>query len=151
MEEGKSQAREEIIALGTGAYSNAIKAITRVVEDQIDSIKIRNYALERLRAPVEGERDIITEQSESIERAKKKIERANALHDEVTKDRALSDQRVIGFVLHSEKIEVSAPPHNFTKDWALVELYRDMIDWDDFKGNKVFIGTSFPSSSSSLS
>ena len=147
MEEGKSQAREGIIALGTGAYSNAIKAIMRVVEDQIDSIEIRNYALERLGAPVEGERDIITEKRESVERAKKTIERANALHDKVTKDRALPDQRVIGFVLHSEKIEVSTPPHNFTKDWALVELYRDMIDWDDFKGNKVFIGTSFPSSS----
>ena len=116
----------------------------RVVEDQIDSIEIRNYALERLGAPVEGECDIITEKRELVERAKKKIERAkktieqaNALHDEVTKDRALPDQRVIGFVLHSEKIEVSALPHNFTKNWALVELYRDMIDWDDFKGNKV--------------
>ena len=110
------------------------------------TIEIRNYALERLGAPVEGERDIITEKRELVERAKKKIERANALHDEVTKDRALPDQRVIGFVLHSEQIEVSAPPHNFTKDWALIELYRDMINWDDLKGNKVFIGTSFSSS-----
>ena len=52
----------------------------------------------------------------------------NALHNEVTKHRTIPDQRVIGFVLHSEKIEVSVESHSFTKDWALIELYDEKID-----------------------
>jgi hypothetical protein len=53
------------------------------------------------------------------------------------------DQRVISFVLHSEKIEVSVEPQDFTKDWALIELYEEKIDWSTFKGNKVYVGMSF--------
>ncbi len=67
----------------------------------------------------------------------------NAIHDEVTKHRAIPDQRVIGFVLHSEKVEVSVEPHNFTKDWALIELHDEKIDWPTFRGNMVYVGTSF--------
>jgi len=73
----------------------------------------------------------------------KKIEEVNAIHDEVTKRRTTPDQRVLGFVLHSEKIEVSVEPHNFAKDWALFELYDEKVDWSTFKGNKVYVGTSF--------
>lgn len=64
----------------------------------------------------------------------------NAIHDEVTKHRAIPDQRVIGFVLHSEKVEVSVEPHNFTKDWALIELYDEKIDWLSFRGDMVYLG-----------
>lgn len=28
----------------------------------------------------------------------------------------------------------------FTKDWALIELYDEKINWSTFKGNKVYIG-----------
>jgi hypothetical protein len=51
-------------------------------------------------------------------------------------------------VLHSEKIEVSVEPHGFTKDWALIELYEEKIDWPTFMGNKVYVGTSFSMSPS---
>lgn len=48
-----------------------------------------------------------------------------------------------GFVLHAEPIVVADGPNQFTRDWALIELYRDKIDWSSFTGNKVYIGT-FP-------
>jgi hypothetical protein len=79
-----------------------------------------------------------------MEKAKEKIEEAERLQDEVIKQSTTLEQRVIGFVLHSEKIEVSVEPYNFTKDWALVEIYHNAIDWQRFKGNKVYVGTSFP-------
>ena len=79
-----------------------------------------------------------------VAKATKKIEEVNAIHDEVTKRRTTPDQRVIGFVLHSEKTEVSFEPHNFTKDWALIELYDERIDWSTFEGNEVYVGTSLP-------
>jgi hypothetical protein len=86
---------------------------------------------------------------ELVEKATERIKEVNPLHDEVTKRRTTPDQRVIGFVLHSEEIKVSVEPHNFTQDWALIELYDKKIDWPSFKGNKVFVGTPFSSTSSS--
>jgi len=148
--EGTGQAREEIIALGTGAYENAVNAIMRLIGEQINNIAIWEDAIKALPAKIDGELPKITkkrdEYSELIEKAKTTIEEANALHDEVTKNRTTADRRIIGYVLHSEKIEVNVPPHGYTKDWALVQLYREVIDWANFKGNKIYIGTSFSSS-----
>jgi hypothetical protein len=96
--------------------------------------------LTRLGEPVEGEAPKITERRNEhlglVAKAKKTIEEANALHDEVTKHRTTLEQRVIGNVLHSEKIEVSVGPHEYTNDWALIELYEKMIDWQSFKGKQ---------------
>lgn len=66
-----------------------------------------------------------------------------AIHSEVTENYTTLNQRTIGFVLYSEKIEVSVEPYKFTKDWALIQLYNDKIDWTTFKGNKLWVGTSF--------
>ncbi|PWW76363.1 hypothetical protein C7212DRAFT_351499 [Tuber magnatum] len=139
-----SQAREEVIALGNMAYSNALKAMMGTIGDLLISIEVWNQVLDRLGEPVEGESGKATqrrkEHIELVAKATEKIKEANTIHDEVTKCRTTPDQRVIGFVLHSEKIEVSAKPHGFTKDWALIELYNTKIDWSTFKGNKVYIG-----------
>jgi hypothetical protein len=56
-----------------------------------------------------------------------RIEEVKVLHDGVTRH-SRPEQHIIGFVLHSEKIEVSAEPCNFTHDWALIELYDDKVD-----------------------
>ena len=142
-----SQAREEFVALGNMGYNNAVKAMMSTIGNLLRSIDAWNEVLGRLGEPVEGENGRVTERRkehvELVAKATKKIEEVNAIHDEVTKCRTTPDQRVIGFVLHSEKIEVSVEPYNFTKDWALIELYDEKIDWPTFKGNKVYVGTSF--------
>jgi len=78
-----------------------------------------------------------------VAEARQTIKEVNAIHNEVTKHHNTPDQRVIGFVLHSQKIDVSVDPHGFTEDWALIELYNEKIDWATFKGNKVYVGVSF--------
>jgi hypothetical protein len=45
-------------------------------------------------------------------------------------------QRVLGHVIHAPPISVD----RFTKDWALIELNRDKIDWNNFRGNVVYLG-----------
>ncbi|KAG9012553.1 hypothetical protein FRB90_006610 [Tulasnella sp. 427] len=144
MRKNASQAREEVTALGSGGYSNAVKAIMGEIGDLVRYIEAWNGVLTRLGDPVEGESGRITdrrrEHLELVEKATKRIKEANALHDEVTKRRTTPDQRVIGFVLHSEQIKVSVEPHNFTQDWALIELYNEKIDWQSFKGNQVYVG-----------
>jgi len=142
-----SKAQEEIIALGNKAYDDSINAMMSTIGDLFSGIEAWNDVLESLGEPVEGENGKITamrqEHVDLVETAMKKIKQVNALHDNITKRRTTPGQRAIGFVLHSEKIEVSVEPLKFTKDWALIELYNEMIDWATFKGNKVYIGTSF--------
>ncbi|KAH8113198.1 hypothetical protein DFH11DRAFT_367544 [Phellopilus nigrolimitatus] len=139
-----SQSREEVVALGNTGYNNAVKALMSTIRDLLLSIDVWNNVLGRLGDPVQGEPTRVTERRQEhvdlVAGAKKKIEQVNAFHDEVTKRSTTPDQRVIGFVLHSEKIEVSVDPHGFTKDWALIELYNEKIDWASFKGNKVYVG-----------
>jgi hypothetical protein len=141
------QPREEIVLLGDKGYKNAVEAMKGTVDDLLCSIEVWNDVLVRLGEPVEGEEKEVTERrqehKELVANAMKKIEKVKTLHDEVTKRYTTPDQRVIGFVLHSERIEVSVKPHGFTKDWSLIELYEEKIDWSTFQGNKVYIGTSF--------
>ncbi|KAL6308599.1 hypothetical protein BKA93DRAFT_725412, partial [Sparassis latifolia] len=139
-----SQRREEIIALGTMGYDNAVKAMMATIGDRLRSIDAWNNVLRRLGDPVEGESENVTESRDEhldlVAKAMREIQRVKAIHGEVIENYTTLDQRMIGFILHSEKIEVSIEPYKFTKDWALIELYNDKIDWTTFKDNKLWVG-----------
>ena len=47
-------------------------------------------------------------------KAREKINKLNELCSKVT------GHHVIGSILHSELIEVTAQPHSYTRDWALI-------------------------------
>ncbi|KDR68415.1 hypothetical protein GALMADRAFT_215850 [Galerina marginata CBS 339.88] len=137
------QAREDIIALGTGAYKNATMAITKKIEEHCISIEIWNTSLKTLGDEVEGENSRKPKRRNeikgSIEKARRRIDKANKLLGEVTKYRSAAEQRVVGSVLHCSEIEVAVGSHQFTKDWSFIEIDREMIDWDNFKGNKIYV------------
>ena len=84
-----------------------------------------------------------------MEKATNTINDSNDLHCDVNKLRTNPGQRSIRFVLHAEAIEASAEPHKFTRDWALIQIHEDKIDWATL-GNKVYVG-SFSISSCSFS
>ncbi|CCL98808.1 uncharacterized protein FIBRA_00813 [Fibroporia radiculosa] len=137
-----SQSREEIISPGPGAYDSALKALQADVDRQIRSIKIRDDVLVMLGDPMLNEDARITKRRTEhlllVDGAKERIEQVKELLN-VVQDRVDPSKRAIGFVLHCEPIEVSSGPRRFTKDWALIELYNDMIDWNAFRGNRVYV------------
>ncbi|KAH9947295.1 hypothetical protein B0H21DRAFT_778635 [Amylocystis lapponica] len=148
------QRPEEIVVLGTMGYDNTVTAMMATIGDRLQSIDAWNNVLRRLGDPVEGENENVTESCDEhldlVAKATRVIQRVKAIHSEVTENYTTFDQRTIGFVLHSEKIEVSVEPYKFTKDWAFIELYNDKIDWTTFKalGGKLSISeygnTMFP-------
>ncbi|KAJ7755319.1 hypothetical protein DFH07DRAFT_868423 [Mycena maculata] len=75
-----------------------------------------------------------------VTKARKTIDKINALHTEITKHWTLPRQRVLGFVIYAPPISVGTGPKKLTEDWALVEIYRDKIDWTGFMGNVVYLG-----------
>ena len=141
-----SQALEEIVILGTSAYADAIDRMMGTIGHELLSIKTWNEALERFGPFVEGEARNKTrarkEHQDLVEKATTKIEDVNELHSDITKQ--WTTQRVIGYVVHAPAIAIDDGPKRFTRDWALIDLYRDKIDWDTFRGNKVYVGV-FPS------
>ena len=106
------------------------------IGDRLQYIDAWNNVLRRLGDSVEGESEKVTESRDEhldlVAKATREIQRVKAIHSEVIENYTTLDQRTIGFVLHSEKIEVSVEPYKFTKDWALIELYNDKIDWTKF-------------------
>ncbi|KAN0067785.1 hypothetical protein V8E54_014032 [Elaphomyces granulatus] len=49
----------------------------------------------------------------------------------------LHNERIIGSVLDVEPIVVADGPHEYTRDWAFIELYRNRFDWSTFT---VYVG-----------
>ena len=143
-----SQAREEIVVLGANAYTDVINRMMSTIGYELLSIETWEEDLERLGPVVEGEAPkkarARKDYKDLVEKAKRKIEDVNEIHDEVTKHWTTPNQRVIGYVVHTPPIDVADSPRPFSRDWALINLYRDKIDWNTFQGNKVYIGT-FPS------
>ncbi|KIM27485.1 hypothetical protein M408DRAFT_165369 [Serendipita vermifera MAFF 305830] len=142
-----SHSHEEIVALGSMGYQNTTSGMMAAIGDLARSVTVCKDAITRLGEPVEGEAAGITRRREEnqreVEKARNTIDDLNKLHDVVTKLRTNPDQRIIGFVLHAEPIVVADGPNKFTRDWALIELYNDNIDWSTFLGNKVYIGGNF--------
>ena len=140
--------REEIVVLGTSAYTDVISRMKSTIDHELLSIKTWNREIERLGPVVEGEERKKTrarkDYEDLVEKANRKLEDVDEIHDEVTKHWATLNQRVIGYVVHAPAIAVDDGPNHFTRDWALIDLYSEKIDWDTFQGNKVYVGT-FPS------
>ena len=143
----ESQAREDIVLLGTGAFEAAVQALMKFIGDQAMSISGWEKQRKRLGEPVDDEPANVTKRrkefTDLIDAAKNKIEEADKLHTEVTKYRTTAAQRVFGYVLHCEKIEVGVGEHKFTNDWSFISMDENMVDWDKFLGNKLYIGSCF--------
>ena len=140
-----SHPREDILLLGTEAFNNAVNDIMKFIGNHVTTISSWELALNKVPAREENEAKKITAKRDElvglINAAKTKIEEANELHSYVTKNFTTTESRVFGFVLHSAKIEVGAVD-GFMYDWSVVQLDDDKIDWAEFKGNKLFVGTS---------
>ncbi|KAG8906166.1 hypothetical protein FRC01_008107 [Tulasnella sp. 417] len=139
-----SQRLEKIVALGEMGYRNATNAMITATSTLKESINRWNKAIAKQGEFVEGEPVGRTERRRAnereVENATMLINNLKTFHDEVTKYRANPVQRTIGFVLHSEPIVIPDGPNKFTCDWAFIQLYPEMIDWNTFPGNKVYLG-----------
>ncbi|KAF5381070.1 hypothetical protein D9615_004176 [Tricholomella constricta] len=156
-----SQPRQEIVILGTDAYTDAKHRMTKAIALENSSIAIWASEIEKSESDVIIEGEALTEaethkeyeghlhlrgEYESLmETARKKTEDITKVYEEVAKFWSTLEKRVIGYVVHAPPIAVNDGPGQFTRDWALIKLYRDKIDWNTFPGNKVYLGGKFTS------
>ncbi|EJD40576.1 hypothetical protein AURDEDRAFT_186961 [Auricularia subglabra TFB-10046 SS5] len=140
----ESQKREDIVLLGTGAFKTAVQTLLGFIHRQAASVSVWEKQRKKHGGPAEGEPDTATQRRQGltylIATANIEIEEAQRLLAEVTEHRTAPAQRVIGHVLHCEEIEVAVGEHRFTKDWSFILMDEDMIDWEKFLGNRLYIG-----------
>ena len=149
-EKASSKHREDIVALGDKAFENSTTAIEARIGILHEIIESENKKIERLRQQQDdGEGDaerlaralLVAERA--VESATDDIQQLDRLHTHVTKFMATPNKRCIGHVLYADPVGVSSDePDGFTVDWAVIQLSKDAFDWDDFSGNKIYIGTS---------
>ncbi|KAJ3715492.1 hypothetical protein C8R42DRAFT_645879 [Lentinula raphanica] len=139
-----SKYSQRLQTLSNGSFDAAIEALKKDIEAFSHSVPRWKSILARLGDPVEGEDSDVTASRKRhtlrVEDALERINKAKALHNELTQHHGTPDQRIIGSVLHSESTQVSVKLNGFSQDWALIEIDDSKIDWPHFKGNKIYIG-----------
>ncbi|KAF5374099.1 hypothetical protein D9615_008836 [Tricholomella constricta] len=131
---------ENIIVLGDGGFMTAVTnvetRIGRLLKNKADAERrIREL---RDKEAVPGDPKWTAEHK--VINATVDIGKLNDLHTRVVKTMLTARKRVIGHVLHADPVGPSPGPEPFTIDWAVIELSDDAVDWDTFRGNKVYIG-----------
>ncbi|KAG8729982.1 hypothetical protein FRC10_003259, partial [Ceratobasidium sp. 414] len=137
----RSMPAHNIVLLSTQAYEGTLRAILAKIGEQLISIDIWEGKLMRLGVAVVGEASQKTKAHKSfqdlVEKVKEIITELNAFHSEVTKHWSTTDQCVLGCILYAPPISVSTGPQRFTEDWAMLSIYCDKINWDEFQGNVI--------------
>ncbi|KAH8992420.1 hypothetical protein EDB92DRAFT_1945213 [Lactarius akahatsu] len=139
----------DLILPGPQAFQSVFKSTMVKIRGDIIMVDLHNRELDALREReasvdndgVEEERMVIEGNLRAMEASIKAI---NQFHDEVTKYWSEESQRVIGHIAYSPAITVGTGTKRYTEDWALIELDRNKIDWDKFRGNVIDLGTEIP-------
>ena len=135
--------RRQVILFGNNAYHDAVESIMGEIGGQDMAVSHYKDRLEALEKAVEGE-DVVqaeTREYKDLKKAEKLIETLHQFHSNITKSWTAKGQRILGHVAYAPPIFVGTGDKRYTEDWALVELYREKIDWKGFKGNMVRFGT----------
>ena len=140
-----TQRPREIILLGHKAFQALLKSTMDKVSENKFMIGHYNRVLEDVRKEVSEEIDDVEGlRVRAVERKLKAVESSikplDQFHNEVTKHWGEESQRIIGHVAYSPPITFGASTERFTEDWALIELDRDKIEWESFRGNVIDLG-----------
>jgi hypothetical protein len=135
----------EVLILGSKAYTNALENMMAKIGHDLIFVDTYKRQLEALGEVAEGEDIRITAARRDLQgmlaKAKETIVDINEFHGEIAEHWTTPSQRVLGYVVYAPPIAVGTGPKRFTKDWALIDIYPEKIDWNTFKGNVVYLGT----------
>ncbi|KAH9178153.1 hypothetical protein EDB89DRAFT_2063952 [Lactarius sanguifluus] len=143
------QRGSEVVLPGSQAFQTVLESTKAKIED--DGMMVNQYSqqLDTLRKRVaRGDKDGIKKERKVAEGnlrvAEESIESLEQFRKEAMKYWSEESQRVIGHVVYSPPITFGTGIKRYTEDWALIELDRSKINWDNFRGNVIDLGTEIP-------
>ncbi|KAG8984547.1 hypothetical protein FRB90_005244, partial [Tulasnella sp. 427] len=138
--------RRNVLLLGTNGFEARIKDIEREIwgcQILIDHLKGRLALADEMEdaEDAQAERDHVQLQLENKEKAIKRLEEFLA---DVRRDWEDPKQRIIGHVVLSPPLILSAGNDGFTQDFAVIQVDTTKIDATNFIGNAIDLGTEIP-------
>jgi hypothetical protein len=119
------QPRRKVLLLGPKAFQALLKST--MIKIGMDKIMVD---ISKGRTEIEG----------TLDAEEREIKTLNQFHDETTKYWSEESQRILGHIAYSPPIAVGTGAEHYIEDWALIELDRNKIDWNNFKGNVMDLG-----------
>jgi len=132
-----SQPRREVLLPGHKVFQTLLKSTKAKIRELGIMVDYHERQLDNLKENDEVKRTRIEAKLEKEEEAFKAVLQ---FHGETTRDWSDEDQRVLGHIAYSPPITVGTGTESYTEDWALIELDRNKIDWNTFKGNVIDLG-----------
>ena len=140
-----SRRRQAVLILGSKAYTDALEAMMTKIGRGVIFADAYKREIKALGEAAEGEDAGVADARQELQgklvKAEKTIKDVYKFHADITSHWSTPGQRLLGHVVYAPAISVSTGPKQFTEDWALIDLNRDKIDWNVFKGNVVSLGT----------
>ncbi|KAI0649850.1 hypothetical protein C8Q79DRAFT_1006169 [Trametes meyenii] len=142
--------KKEVLLMGTPAFTNYLASIQAKIDNQVDTVEPLEKQITTLKTKVENEidvdvsRDKLAEKEEELRKTLGRIEKMKAFFVTVSTKWSKPKDRVIGFVRWAPPIGVGVPPHRYTHDLCVVELYKDKFK--NFAGNILSLGPEMPPS-----
>ena len=128
-----SNAREDVVVLGTSGFEEKLTAIDDSIEDQEYAIQ---DAQERIKLGREGaEKD--------LREAEKKLEALRALRCEIATHWRTEEKRIIGELVWAPPITLSTAPDQYTLDLAVIKIDPGKLDASNYRGNTINIGDKY--------
>ncbi|KAL6301212.1 hypothetical protein BKA93DRAFT_828484 [Sparassis latifolia] len=140
-----SQPRVDVALFGTAAFNRYVERIKRAIGEKA---MILEFQERRVKEAVEGHDGMDADDAARVranaeglvKEAKEAIVAFKKLCDDVEKDWANIDNRLLGYVRFSPPIELGAGQNKYTQDYALVEIDSSKIDAASFTGNAIDLG-----------
>ncbi|KAG8980698.1 hypothetical protein FRB90_007531 [Tulasnella sp. 427] len=138
--------RRNVLLMGTNGFEARIKDIEREIwgcQILIDHLKARLALVDEMEdaEDAQAERNHVQPQLGKTEKAIKRLEEFLA---DVRRDWKDPKQRIIGHVVLSPPLILSAGNDGFTQDFAVIQVDTTKIDATNFIGNAIELGTEIP-------
>ena len=142
-----SQPRVDVLLLGEHTYDGCLEDIMTRIGEHAMTIEDSNWRIKNVKG--RDDEDAITELEAAqyeITKAGKAMDALYKFHGDVKKDWDILTNRVLGHVVYSPPIRLSAgtADEQFTEDYAVIEVDDDKIDRSTFAGNVLDLGTTVP-------
>lgn len=139
--DGTGAPRINVMFLGKAAFEARVQDIQNKIDAQSANIAFLKRRLTLAEHLEEDEAAAETKAAQrEMDEANEAIGVFEQLQKDVKRDWADETKRIIGHVVFSPPLDFSVGEGRYTEDWAVIEIYHNMITSRNFVGNAIDLG-----------
>lgn len=117
--------------MGKPAFENYLLSIEAHIGTHLETIESIERKIKTLTTRVRDQVNLVESQKSlaenvaELEKARTKIDVLQAFYSSIKKGWGQIEQRIVGYVIWAPPIGVGVSSHQYTRDFCVVELYKD--------------------------